>query len=325
MALALTSELKAGYLSLVGSGTEFAHQPLGLRADPTQLAGYYLDLRGKAHAAARFADGFPRLPRVGRRADWAVPVAQAALGYWDLHLEGRPTLARFLELADWLLERAEPDGRGGLVWRAYFALPKYGLTAGWPSALGQAQAISTLLRAQAVTGAWRYGATALAAMEPLHRPVREGGLLRHVDGLIVLEEYPTLRPCAVLNGWIAALLGVHEFWLMTGDVRARQLFDESYEGVLGLLDRYDVGWWSLYSLYPHARQDLAKPNYQRLHPVMLDALAMVRPHPQLARMADRWRAQLTRSNLARCAADKFVFRVTRELRRSGSSGRIAWR
>jgi hypothetical protein len=310
----LTSELKAGYLSLIGSGTEFARQPLGPRADPTRIAGYYLDLRVKAHAASRFADGFPRLPRDGRRADWAVPVAQAALGYWDLHLEGRPTVERFLELADWLIEHAEPDGYGGLVWRADFAVPKYGLAPGWPSALGQAQAISTLVRAHIVTGSWRYGAVALAAIEPLHRPVREGGLRRRVEGVTVLEEYPTLEPCAVLNGWIAALLSVHEFWLMTGDVRARALFDDSYEGVLGLLERYDAGWWSLYSLYPHPRQDLAKPSYQRLHPVMLDALALVRAHPELTRMAGRWRAQLTPPNVARCVADKLVFRLARGLR-----------
>jgi heparosan-N-sulfate-glucuronate 5-epimerase len=309
----LVSELKAGYLSLVGAGTEFEHQPLGPRVDPGRLDGYYLDLRAKAHAASAYPDGFPRLPREGHRADWAVPVAQAALGYWELHLEGRPTLDRFLELADWLMAHAQPDGRGGLLWHADFALPKYGLAPGWPSALGQAQAISTLLRAHAVTNSWRYAATALAAAEPLHRPVSAGGLGRRIDGLLVLEEYPTRLPCAVLNGWIAALLGVHEFWLVTGDVRARVLFDDGYEAVLRLLERYDVGWWTLYSLYPHSLRDLAKPNYQRLHPVLLDALALVRPHPVLTRMAARWRAQVTPANLARCTVEKLLFRLSRTL------------
>jgi hypothetical protein len=309
----LVSELKAGYLSVAGRGVEFTHQPLGSHVERGRIAGYYLDLRAKGSAAAAHPDGFPRLPRDGRRADWAVPVAQAALGYWDLHLDGCPTLERFVGLADWLVAHAEPDDRGGRVWRACFALPKYRLAPGWTSALGQAQAISVLLRAHAATGDPVYAALSLAAAEPLHHPVREGGLRRRIDGWAVLEEYPTSEPCAVLNGWIAALLGLHEFCLATGDVRARRLFTDSYEALLELLPRYDVGWWSLYSLYPHARPDLAKPSYQRLHPVLLDALNFVRPHPALEQTAQRWRAQLTPVHVARCTADKLAFRVARTL------------
>jgi heparosan-N-sulfate-glucuronate 5-epimerase len=239
-----------------------------------------------------------------------ISVAQAALGYWELLLEGKETAREFLRLADWLVDNAEP-GPVGVVWRMKLPQKKYGLKPGWATAMGQGEAISVLLRAHAMSGAEHYLALARAAFEPLTLDVADGGLSRRVDGQTVLEEYPSDRPCAVLNGWIFAVLGVHELVNVTGDARARRIRDESASGVVALLPRYDAGWWSLYSLYDHGRPDLAKPFYQRLHPVMLDALHLARPDPALPRMARRWEAQITRLALARVAVDKLLFRLHR--------------
>jgi heparosan-N-sulfate-glucuronate 5-epimerase len=305
--------LRRGLDALTGRGLSFAPQPLGAHVDPAALKGYYLDLRHKGRAAAAHADGFPRRASDGTPARWAIPISQAALGYWDLRLEGEDTDDRFLALAQWLVDHGEP-GAGGLLWRADHAAPKYGLPAGWPSALGQGQGISTLVRAHVLTGEERFLEAARAAFVPMTIDVDQAGVARRLDGHLVLEEYPSERPCAVLNGWVAALLGVHELWLATGDERAKATFDESRAGLLALLPRYDTGWWSRYSLYPHGRPDLAKPNYQRLHPVVLDALALVRPDERLSAMARRFEAQVTPVALARIAAEKLYFRAYRELR-----------
>jgi hypothetical protein len=116
----------------------------------------------------------------------------------------------------------------------------------------------------------------------------------------------------VLNGWIFALLGGHELVNATGDERARRLRDESTAGLIALLPRYDVGWWALYSLYDHGRPDLAKPLYQRLHPVLLDGLDLAVPSPVLGEFARRWEAQLRPSAVTRAAVDKILFRLHRE-------------
>jgi hypothetical protein len=81
-----------------------------------------------------------------------------------------------------------------------------------------------------------------------------------------------------------------------------------------LLPRYDNGWWSLYSLYDHGRPDLAKPFYQRLHPILLEALDLIHPAPRLQDYADRWRAQYTRRSVVRASLDKVYFRLFRALR-----------
>jgi heparosan-N-sulfate-glucuronate 5-epimerase len=299
-------ETRDGFDALLGRGETFTHQPLGRHIDPDGLAGYYCDFRHKARfASAEDPEGYPRQRYV-------IDIAQAALGYWEFTLEGHPVQDRFLRMADWLVASALRHP-AGLVWHGPYAMPKYDLAAGWPSAMGQGEAISVLLRAHALTGSEHYRETALAAFGPMTVEVADGGVLRTTDGATVLEEYPTERLAAILNGWIFALFGVHELAVATGDPAARALFDRSTGSLLSLLPRYDVGWWSLYSLYDHGRPDLAKPFYQRLHPVLLDALALVCPDERLGHYARRWEGQLTAPHLARNAVNKIVFRCLRAL------------
>lgn len=308
----MSKEVRKGYDAVVGRGADFTHQPHGRHIDPEGLRGYYCDFRHKALAAmAGSPDGFPRRSS-GEPWDLVIPVAQAALGYWELREEGHDTERPFLMLADWLVDRAE-DGPSGLAWYSSLALPKYDLGPGWPSAMGQSEAISVLLRAHELTRERHYLETASAALEVMTAEVSEGGVLRRIDGHLVLEEYATRRPLAILNGWIFSLFGLHELFQVTGEERARNIFWTSRDGLLALLPRYDIGWWSLYSLYDHGRPDLAKPFYQRLHPVLLDGLHLVAPDERLFTYARRWEAQLTPLGLARNAVDKVSFRIRREL------------
>lgn len=288
---------------------DFSPQPLGRHIDPAGLAGYYSDLR---HKTIGTIDGLP-VDGFGEVNDWVIEIAQAALGFWERRIEGENVDREFLFLADWLLEHRseEPDG---VVWRTDLRVPKYDQEPGWISAMGQGQAISVLLRAHQLSGRDEHLDVARRALPALCRPVAEGGTQSLVEGHPVLEEYPTERPCAVLNGWIFALFGVHELAVATGDAEARDLFERSASGVVELLPRYDNGWWSLYSLYDHGRPDLAKPFYQRLHPELLEALALLHPSPRLDAYARRWRDQDTRLGVARASLDKLLFRLYRALR-----------
>ncbi|HEY1854944.1 MAG TPA: D-glucuronyl C5-epimerase family protein [Solirubrobacterales bacterium] len=300
----LAIETKRAFWSMVGGSVDFSPQPLGRHVDPQRIAGYYSDLSGKTRLTLEQMQG--------TEYDWVIPLAQVALGYWERLLDGEDTEAEFLAATDWLIQRST-EADTGLLWPCWPTVPKYGLDSGWISAMGQGQAISVLLRAHARTGEERYLRLAEQAFGPLGLPVSEGGAQRQLDGVTVLEEYPTTKPCAVLNGWIFALWGVHELSLVSEDPEPGQLFERSAAGVVELLPRYDVGWWSLYSLYDHGRRDLAKPFYQRLHPVMLEGLALITEAEELRRCARRWRQQDTRLGVARAMADKLVFRAARAL------------
>jgi heparosan-N-sulfate-glucuronate 5-epimerase len=313
---------------LLGRGPLFTHQPLGPNLDPAELDGYYCDFRHKADVP-RLGD--ESLGPAARRTyhGGVIPIAQVGLGSWELLIEGRDTRADFLSVAEVLLEDARPGPGGrGVAWYTDLLVPKFGLTHPWPSAMGQGEAISVLLRAHRLTGEARYAEVAAAALEPMVVDVDDGGVARRLDGHLVLEEYPTPgRVGAVLNGWIFALFGLHELG-RHGHPPAADVFAESMHGLLSLLPRYDVGWWSCYSLIREmGMADLAKPFYQRLHPVMLRALHRIEPDERLILVAERWERQLTPPALARSAANKLLYRGVRSSParavRSGLSGNRA--
>jgi heparosan-N-sulfate-glucuronate 5-epimerase len=309
----LAAVVREGIDDVLGRGPIFGAQPLGHRIDPRGLGGYYCDFRHKALYEAEHPGGFAPL---------VIPTAQTALGYWELMLDGQPTRDRFLHHADMLVDLARPAPAGdGMAWYCDLPLEKYALPAGWITAMGQGEAISVLLRAHDLTGHEHYAELARAAFGPFEHAVEAGGVTRHIDGRLVLEEYATAKPAAILNGWIFALFGVHELAVATGHERARALRDESLDGLLALLPRYDVGWWSRYSLYDHdGRTDLAKPFYQRLHPTLLEAVNMLRPDPRLPAMADRWRRQRTARATTRVLAGKLIFRLAWERNSSERGG-----
>ena len=293
--------VRGGVNDVLGRGPVFAPQPLGRHIDPSDVRGYYCDMRHKAQQHTRHPDYW---------LEYVIPTAQTALGYWELMLDGGDTREPFLDRAESLVRQARPGPGGrGVAWYTDRPLTKYDLAPGWISAMGQGEAISVLLRAHSLTGNERYLGLANEAFEPFDLDVAEGGVQRCIDGHVVLEEYATAKPAAILNGWIFALFGVHELATTTGHERARRLFDQTFDGLVSLLPRYDVGWWSRYSLYDHGRPDLAKPFYQRLHPVLLTAVDMIRPNPALRIMADRWRRQLNRRGVARLLVDKLAFRL----------------
>lgn len=308
---------------LRGRGPLFSPQPLGPNVDPARLAGYHCDFRHKVAIPRRAGEP---LAAAAARAYHAgvIPLAQAGLGAWELLLEGRDTRADFLSVADHLLATARPGPGGeGVAWYTDVPVPKFGLDRPWPSAMGQSEAISVLLRAGELTGEARYAEAAVAAFAPFTVDVEAGGVARRLDGHLVLEEYPRpAGPAAVLNGWIFALFGLHELGL--GAHRpARELLAASRAGLLALLPRYDAGWWSRYSLLRDAGlDDLAKPFYQRLHPVLLRALHRIAPDARLVAMAERWEGQLTALGLARASGHKLAYRAARSGRLRAARARL---
>ncbi|ADB53706.1 D-glucuronyl C5-epimerase family protein [Conexibacter woesei] len=310
------SELVHGSLgAYLGRGTHFSDQAPGRHVDPDGLGGYHCDFAHKV-APDEYGNGsWIDEVLAGREFESPMMVAQGALGFWERHLDGEPEAgARFTAMADWLVRYGE-ERDGGIVWRHDFPTEKYGLAAGWISGMTQGEAISVLLRAHLLTGDELYRRAARQAFAPFTVDVRDGGVVRELDGALVIEEYPTETPTAVLNGWIFGLLGLHELRLALPDDEAvAAVFARSRDGLLTLLPRYDAGWWSRYSLRDHGRPDLAKPFYQRLAVVLLDALDRVDPDPRLGQTARRWEAQITPAAMARIAADKVTFRVYRALR-----------
>jgi hypothetical protein len=270
-------------------GPGYEAQPLGTRFDRGSIRGYYLDLSAKT--ASPWAAAPQQLVPAGR-----APRARGGGGRGRAGDE--QAMVAFEATYKLLLERAVPQGEA-LLWPYDMAVPKYGLSPPWFSAMAQGQAASVLVRAasrdeSAVDAALRALRPLLDRAEPFVLGLPAGP---------VLEEVPTNGRSSVLNGWIYALWGVHDVAVGLDSSEAAALFAESLHALRATLGEYDTGWWSRYSLWAEGR-DLAKPFYHRVHIAQLEALHRLTGTPELLDFASRWRRYDTRGAAARAVLVK---------------------
>jgi heparosan-N-sulfate-glucuronate 5-epimerase len=93
-----------------------------------------------------------------------------------------------------------------------------------------------------------------------------------------------------------------------GDVLAQ--YDAGVDSLARNLERYDAGFWSLYSLFPHPLRNVASSFYHALHVTQLQAMQQLSPRPEFAEMSQRW--QRYADSVAcqgRAAVAKGAFRV----------------
>ena len=258
-------------------GPGYEPVPPGTAYDETSVRGYYIDYGSKTGAPA-FADP-ARLN--------AVDLIQLGLGWYERDLAGdRGARDEFLRVCRLVEERAELAG-DELRWWIRYPVPKYRVSPPWCSALSQGQAASLFVRAHMATGEDRYAELAQRAVEPL---VSERGsdLVTQTGAGPILQEYPSDPPSHVLNGWISALWGLWDVRLGLDDPRADATLTATLASLRANLDAYDTGWWTRYSLYPLALQDLAKPIYQTFHVSQLRVLHRLTGDEHLREVAERW-------------------------------------
>lgn len=260
------------------------------------MRGYFIDFRAKTRAVAA-AEPSNLEP---------AELAQLALGWWERHLVGEPdAFGAFLALCATLERRGVERGRE-LLWQYDVPVTKHGLVPPWCSALAQAQAASVFVRAYLAGGGDRFAELAERAIAPI-LPGSTSGLLVATSEGPVPEESPSCPPSLILNGWVYALWGIWDVALALGDEDCRCLFEESTNCLRRTIHRYDVGWWSRYSLYPHRLPDLAKPFYHRLHVHQLEITARLVGARDLSETARRWAAYDTPSRRVAAITQKALF------------------
>jgi hypothetical protein len=285
-------------------GPGYEPTPIGTAFDTETVRGYYIDFCSKT--VSKIAADTDRI--------LAVALMQLALGWWERNVAGESrALDEFLKVCDVIESRAQKTGDESR-WPASVPVAKYGLKPPWCSALTQSQAASVFVRAHLATGEERYADLANRAVRPLLTD-RSSALVSQTAFGPILEEAPGAPASHILNGWITGLWGLWDVHLGLGDARAGETFYAGVECLRVHLHAYDTGWWSRYSLYPHALEDLAKPIYHRYHVDQLDVLHRLTGHEDLNEVATRW-ASYDRSPLRELAlAQKAAFAVTERGRR----------
>jgi hypothetical protein len=309
----------SAYLLGGKSHLTFWHEtPAGnTNASVTELGEYYMPFTEKAdYHGAYDAQGIPQLDyhgQIGLQYN-PIAIAQYGLGNYNLWLRGGDVerKKKFFLIADWLCSSLELNSHGLSVWNHHFNWEyRDTLKSPWYSGLAQGQGISVLVRAHEESGELRYLEAANRAFISFQRPTQEGGVaFTDESGDLWFEEYIVSPPTHILNGFIWALWGVYDYALATNDASTRELFGRGVRTLLHNLDRYDLGFWSLYEQSGTRLPMVASRFYHHLHIVQLRVMHRLTGEDKFSEVADRW-LSYTRSpgNRARALCYKTAFKL----------------
>ena len=196
-----------------------------------------------------------------------VTISQYAMKYLKQYKEtGNEKYKKlFLNCSDWLVENAEIKGNYSVwVYSSKITYPNFTLEPPWVSGMAQGLGIEVLAHAYNLTGDEKYLKAAQLALNAFFVSVEEGGVL-HVDedgGWWYLEYgYKGEPKPRTLNGFIYALMGIYEYYKITGDKRALLLFEKGVDELKRHLHEYDTGSWTRYDLVG----TMASVKYHKVH------------------------------------------------------------
>jgi heparosan-N-sulfate-glucuronate 5-epimerase len=291
-------------------------------ANPHELGEYYMLFAEKAdYAGAYDPSGIPLLDYHGQIGPQHNPIAIAQYGLGNYNLfrhsqqkqnEDTTRRQKFLLVADWLCSHLEQNQQGLAVWNHHFDWEyRNTLKAPWYSALAQGQGISVLVRAWKESSDPHYLDAANRALASFYKPVTEGGVAFTDDrNDLWFEEYLVSPPTHILNGFIWAAWGVYDYFLVTNDNAAQNLFSRAVQTLLHNLDRYDLGFWSLYEQSGTRLPMVASAFYHRLHIVQLRIMHRLTGEKDFASVADRWESYTqSRIKSARALGYKAAFKL----------------
>lgn len=263
--------------------------------DPS--TGYYMTFYDKTLYPGPFdKDGIPMLDYkgvIGKQYN-PIAIAQYALGFYNRYVKEKNEeyLKKFLTQCDWLVNNLEENKHGIYVWMHHFDWEYQGvLKSPWQSALAQGNGVSALLRAYVLTKESKYLDTAKLAFESFKKDISEGGVsFTDKEGFLWFEEYIIEPYSHVLNGFVWSLFGVYDYYLVTKDNESKEIFDSAIKTLINNMHKFDLGFWSLYSLSPTKIKLIASPFYHSLHIVQLDILHRITNEKQFLEYKEKWQS-----------------------------------
>jgi hypothetical protein len=307
------------YIISPKSHISFWHEKPSINEDmdfENPASGYYMTFFDKSMYSGPFDNnGIPLLDYKGKIGIQYNPtgISQYALGMYNRYLKENNDKYReiFLNQCDWLVNNLERNEKGIYVWIYHFDWNYSKTSKPWYSALAQGCGISSLIRAYIITKDVRYLETAMKAFISFTKTIKEGGVTYIDDeGNIWFEEEINEFYSHILNGFIWAIWGIYDLYLITKNNDVKMLYDKAVMTLEKNIHKYDVGYWSLYGLYPLRFKMISSPFYHSLHIVQLRIMYKLTKKEIFNYYANKWE-NYKRSiyNRSRALLEKIIFKL----------------
>ncbi|XP_059146065.1 D-glucuronyl C5-epimerase B-like [Physella acuta] len=224
-----------------------------------------------------------------------VEVTLHGSGYLDnVTLSSSAHFDHLIDAANWLV--SNQDSAGGWPTSIGMRTGDIELKPGWYSAMGQGQAMSTLIRAYNLTGQRHYVDVAVKGLHLYELGSEEGGVrARFLGQLDWYEEYPTTPTSTfVLNGFIFSMMGLYDV-MKTADGEGQRLAERLWSSGLRslkiMLGMYDSGTGTLYDLrhvINHEQPNRARWDYHLTHIALIQEMAIIDGDAIFHQAASRW-------------------------------------
>ena len=198
-----------------------------------------------------------------------------------------------MEIAVWAVENQSANGGWGWYFNHSFHGGVLGdMYSGWYGAMTQGLGMSFMARMYAETSNESFKQSALDAMELFDVHVDQGGVLRTYQGQPWYEEYPTPDAGSyVLNGYIYALIGLHDLHEAFNSMKALELYTNGTDSLYSMIGLFDLGCSSSYDLVHHSvpgtPPNIARDGYHSLH-ISLFSVLNVFENDGFQTVEDRW-------------------------------------
>ncbi len=238
------------------------------------------------------------------------------MALYETYLESKDEslLDEMIKIGDAIIKNGVDTDYGGKVWPLPLQFHK-NQKLPWISAMYQGSIIGALVRLYEVNPKEEYIEVARKALKAFTIPISKGGVISDDSSQgAYYEEYAYReidKQRHTLNGMLAALFGIYDFWKMTKDEEARSIFDKGVKVIRENLIKFDWPFCSVYDLrYQQGEVPIINPRYNAVHIAQLRVLAKMTGDDYFAAFADLWELKLKdRINRLRITIHYFRFKI----------------
>jgi len=106
------------------------------------------------------------------------------------------------------------------------------------------------------------------------------------------------------------LWGIYDYWLLTKNKDAEELFTNYAKTIKKNINKYDIGYWSLYEIANLPIDMRASTFYHNLHIVQLRVLFKMTNFAIFEKTADKWSKYLDKKfNVLKATFMKIIFKL----------------